>query len=187
MLYELHQEEGEQLAELLDLTGVKRFMDIGGGSGVMSLALLRRHPDLVAVVVDQANVVATGREIAVENGLEKRISFHVADFVEGGIPAGFDMIMECDVGIYSKSLFQKILEALNPGGRFVILDYSFETEAADRMDLMSWGFFACLKNPEFRYETAGELAEMLIDSGFDTISKPRPLMEGLVIEAFKKE
>jgi hypothetical protein len=78
------------------------------------------------------------------------------------------------------------LAALNPGGRFVILDYSFETEAADRMDLMSWGFFASLKNLDFKYETADELAGMLDDSGFDTISESRPLMKGLVIEAFKK-
>jgi predicted TPR repeat methyltransferase len=186
MLYELHQEEAEQLAELLDLTGVKRLMDIGGGSGVMSLALLRRHPELVAVVVDQANVVAAGHEIAIENGMHQRISFHEANFLEDELPTGFDLIIECDVGIYSRSLFQKILAALNPGGRFVILDYSFETEAADRMDLMSWGFFASLKNLDFKYETADELAGMLDDSGFDTISESRPLMKGLVIEAFKK-
>lgn len=186
MLYELHLEEAEQLAESLDMTGAKRLMDIGGGSGVMSMALLRRNPDLEVVVVDQANVVAAGREIAIENGLEKRISYQVANFLVDEIPSGFDMIMECDVGIYKMSLFQKILNALNPGGRFVILDYSFETESASRQDLMSRGFFASLKNPEFRFETSEELAEMLRESGFHPVLDARPLKEGLVIEAYKK-
>jgi hypothetical protein len=76
MLYELHQSEAEELAESLDMSGVGKLMDVGGGSGVMSLALLRKYPDLKVLVVDQANVCVAGREIAVENGMQDRISFH---------------------------------------------------------------------------------------------------------------
>jgi ubiquinone/menaquinone biosynthesis C-methylase UbiE len=185
MLFELHLGEAEQLSELLDLSGVKRLMDIGGGSGVMSLALLRRHPDLTAVVVDQANVCAAGQEIAKENGMEKRISFQVANFLQDEILSGFDMVMECDVGVYSKTFFRKIHRALNPGGRFVILDYQFETEGASRLNLMTRAFFNSLENPEFTFETANELSDMLLESGFQKVLEPRPLMDGLVIEAFK--
>jgi SAM-dependent methyltransferase len=184
MLYELHQGEAVALSESLDLRGIKSLMDIGGGSGVMSLALLRRYPELTAVVVDQVNVAAAGREIAIENGMEQRISFHVANFLQDDLPPGFDLIMECDVGVYNEGLFQKIRDALNPGGRFVILDYQFETEGADRQNLMSRAFFGSLGNPEFRFETAEDLARMLINAGFRSVSEPRPLMEGLVIEAF---
>ncbi len=42
MLYEIHEPIAEELAVRLDLRGVERFMDLGGGSGVVSLALLRR-------------------------------------------------------------------------------------------------------------------------------------------------
>jgi hypothetical protein len=55
-LYEIHRSLAEQLANLLDLRGVKSLLDLGGGSGVVSLALLRKQHDLTSVVVDVENV-----------------------------------------------------------------------------------------------------------------------------------
>lgn len=37
---------------------MRRLMDLSGGSGVVSQALLQRHPELTAAVVDIANVCA---------------------------------------------------------------------------------------------------------------------------------
>jgi len=48
MLYEVHQYLGNELATLLDLTNVRRLMDVGGGSGVVTMALLQKYPDLTA-------------------------------------------------------------------------------------------------------------------------------------------
>ena len=42
MLYEIHVPLAEQLANILDMQGVKRLMDLGGGSGVVTPA--RRNP-----------------------------------------------------------------------------------------------------------------------------------------------
>jgi len=73
MLYELHQPLANELAATVDMTGARRLMDVGGGSGVISLALLRRYPGLTATVVDIQNVCVAGREIAAENGMAERI------------------------------------------------------------------------------------------------------------------
>ncbi len=48
----------ERLAEAVDLSGVRRIMDVGGGSGAVSIALCRRFPHLEAVVADQEPVAA---------------------------------------------------------------------------------------------------------------------------------
>ena len=61
MLYELHHALADELAGCLDMSDVDRVMDLGGGSGVLSMALLRRNPHLTAMVVDVANVCAVGR------------------------------------------------------------------------------------------------------------------------------
>lgn len=185
MLYELHQQEAEQLAGSLDMTCVARLLDIGGGSGVMSSALLRRYPDLEAVVVDQANVVAAGQEITIENGMEGRLTFQVANFLEEEIPQAFDMILECDVGIYSEALFHKFWSALNDGGRLVILDFSFDIETADRLQLVSRQFYQSLNNPDFSFETIDDLKTMLTNAGFRSYSEPKPIGSGLFFESFK--
>lgn len=79
MLYEIHIPLAEQLANLIDLQGVTRLMDLGGGSGVVSFALLRKRQGLTSVVLDVEPVCQVGREIASENRLEKRISYMAAD------------------------------------------------------------------------------------------------------------
>jgi hypothetical protein len=45
-----------------------------------------------------------------------------ADFLQDGLPTGFDMVMLCDVGSFSKVLFHRIYDTLNLKGHLVIVD-----------------------------------------------------------------
>ncbi|MFA5836020.1 MAG: methyltransferase [Bellilinea sp.] len=121
-LYQIHSSFAEQLANMLDLQGVKRLLDLGGGSGVVSFALLRKRDELTSVVVDVESVCKAGRVIALENKLEKRITYLAADFLKDDLPTGFDMVMLCDVGSFSEILFRRIHDVLNLKGRLVIVD-----------------------------------------------------------------
>jgi SAM-dependent methyltransferase len=121
-LYEIHRAFAEQLANILDVRGVNRLLDLGGGSGVVSFALLRKRDELASVVLDVENVCQAGRVIAAENQLERRMTYLVADFLHDDLPTGFDMVMLCDVGSFSESLLCRIHEVLNPKGRLVIVD-----------------------------------------------------------------
>jgi SAM-dependent methyltransferase len=121
-LYEIHRPLAEQLANMLDLRGFKSLLDLGGGSGVVSFALLRKKRDLASVVVDVENVCQAGREIALENKLEERITYLVGDILHDDLPAGFDIVMLCDVGLFSEIIFRKIYDALNVKGMLVIVD-----------------------------------------------------------------
>jgi SAM-dependent methyltransferase len=121
-LYEIHSPLAEQLSNMLDLRGVKSLLDLGGGSGVVSFALLRKQDDLISVVVDAKNVCQVGREIASENSLENRFSYVPADFLQDDLPTGFDMVLLCDVGLFCEIIFQKIYDALNVHGLLVIVD-----------------------------------------------------------------
>jgi tRNA1(Val) A37 N6-methylase TrmN6 len=64
MLFEVHQPlartVSELVGELRDMTRVQHLMDLGGGSGVVSMALLRKYPALRATVVDLENVCVAG-------------------------------------------------------------------------------------------------------------------------------
>lgn len=121
-LYEIHIPLAEQLANMLDLQGVKMLLDLGGGSGAVSFALLRKRHELTSVVVDVESICKAGREIASENRLEERIAYLAADILRDDLPTGFDMVMLCDVGLFSEILFHRIHAALNQKGRLVIVD-----------------------------------------------------------------
>jgi SAM-dependent methyltransferase len=174
MLYELHEPLATDLSTRLNLQGVTRVMDLGGGSGVMSMALLRLHPRLNAVVVDIANVCAAGRRIAEANELQDRISYHPADFLTDDLPSGFDMVLECDVDVYSEALISKIWDALKPGGRFVIIDQLAPEEGTAPPTRVHWAFRGSLGDPRFRFLTADEVKAQLVKAGFE-ISSETPL------------
>ncbi len=169
MLYEIHAPLADELAEFLDLTGVERLMDLGGGSGVVSLALLRRHPGLAATVVDIPNVCAAGRRIAEEVSLGHRIEYHAADFVKEKLPSGFDMVIECDVNVYSEALFRKVYASLNPGGRYVVVDGLAPAEGVAPRERVSWAFQGSLRDPGFSYLTAERIRQMLASTGFESL------------------
>jgi SAM-dependent methyltransferase len=167
LLYEIHRPFGEYLAETLDLRGDERVMDLGGGSGVVSLALLRRHPRLTAVVVEIPAVCAAGREITRDDSAGTRLSFHPADFTVDDLPAGFDLVIECDVSVYSRSLFAKVAAALVPGGRFVIADRQIDAGQVLGPSDALYGFRESLNDPAFAFPTVEDLSRQLADAGLE--------------------
>ncbi|MEE9472878.1 MAG: class I SAM-dependent methyltransferase [Acidimicrobiia bacterium] len=167
MLYEIHVPLAEELAASLPMDGVERLLDVGGGSGVMSFALLRRSPGLEAVVLDIANVCDAGREIAAENSLQDRIEYQVCDFVIDELPAGFDMVLYCDVGRHDEALFRKLHSALSPGGVLVIVNkFGAETGLA-HPSRAHWALLASLSGPAPQRLCVEDVQDMLRTAGFE--------------------
>lgn len=171
MLYEIHLPLAHELAKSLDLHGVRRLLDLGGGSGVNAMALLRQNPQLSAVVVDIPNVCAAGRELAAENALEERVTYQAANFLHEEIPSGFDMILACDVGVNDKALLRKLGAALNPGGRLVIVDQFAPAAGEVPRSWLNWAFLASLENPRFCLSTTDNLKNNLAQAGFQVLSE----------------
>ncbi|MBM3694379.1 MAG: methyltransferase domain-containing protein [Actinobacteria bacterium] len=177
MLYDLHRGLATRLTEALDLAGARRLLDLGGGSGVMSLALLDRHPGLSAVVVDLTPVCAEGRRIAAERGLQDRIEYLEGDFLTADLPGRFDLVLECDVGVYPEALFPRVRGALEPGGRFLIVDLMADAGAELPERELHWGFTAALAGPSEPPMTWARLREVAAAGGFRP-GQERELGEG---------
>jgi SAM-dependent methyltransferase len=171
-LYEIHISFAEQLASMLDLQGVKSLLDLGGGSGVVSFALLRKRDALTSVVVDVESVCQAGREIALENRLEKRITYLAADFLQDDLPTGFDMVMLCDVGSFSEILFRRIHDVLNLKGRLVIVDKFAPCNTIPPPSRLASAFLTSLKYPaqSIDFTTAEVVQTRLQQAGFRDLS-----------------
>ncbi len=170
MLFELHASLAERLARDLPLHEARSLLDIGGGSGVVSIALAHRYPNLAIVVVDIPNVCIAGREIVADHGLGDRIRFEAADLTEDGLPGGFDAAIECDVGLYDVGLFERVRAALGPGGTFIIVDELAPDDAAP-VPHLSWAFLRSLDDPEFAPATVHGVVGMLRQAGFSSVSR----------------
>ena len=180
MLYEIHLPMADEIAKILNMKKVTRLMDLGGGSGVVSIVLLLKYSNITSVVVDIENVCKAGREIAKENSLQDRITYHEADFIHDDIPSGFDMVLVCDVNFYSLEIFNKIKKVLNFGGRLVIIDQFAPADDVVPSSRVHWAFQGSMINPNFVFPTADEVKTMLEKTGFNIFSEnPLPMSESV--------
>jgi len=186
MLFEVHQKLADEVARALDLSGVERMMDLGGNSGVISMALLRKYPELTSTVVDIENVCKAGREIAEEKGFSDRLSHLAAEFMEDELPSGFDLVLQCDVAVYDDELLAKLFRSLKPGGRLVLVDHFSPSENLAPVTRVEWTFLDSLHGPNFGFPTVHEFNSKLSKTGFELIGEPRAIGKGLVLLQARK-
>jgi SAM-dependent methyltransferase len=118
----------EDIAGSLDLSGFKKLLDIGGGSGTYSIAFLKKNPQLQAVLFDLDDVVAMARERLESEGFIDRTVLATGDFYQDDLPTGCDVALLSAI-IHQNSpdenldLYRKVFRALEPGGMLIVRDH----------------------------------------------------------------
>lgn len=157
------------LAAKLDLTGRKRVLDIGAGSGIYASAIVAAHPGVTGVVLDQAPVDRIACKLIEERGVADRVEV-VAGNMFDGLPS------DCDVHLYSnvlhdwgipevQALLKVSYEALPSGGLLIIHD-AFINEAKDGP--LHVAEYSCLlmHSTQGKCYSTGEYAALLAEAGF---------------------
>ncbi len=80
------------------------------------------------------------------------------------------MVIECDVGVYNEELFKKVQEALSPGGRYVIIDQFAPVIGMAPSSRIAWALQGSLRDSDFTYPTAEEIASKLENSGYSLVT-----------------
>ncbi|MDO5725055.1 MAG: class I SAM-dependent methyltransferase, partial [Tissierellia bacterium] len=97
-----------------------KFLDLGGGSGMMSIELAKAFPNSKGVVFDDPDVLEIAKEFILDENMEDRIEIIGGDFLTDDIGSGYDLIIACGVFHFAKSsldnFFEKIYNALKADG-----------------------------------------------------------------------
>ncbi|MGB9956291.1 methyltransferase [Haloferax prahovense] len=106
--------------------GATRLVDIGGGHGLYAFELCRRHPNLSAIVFDVPGAVETLRNDVppdVVDSIDTRAGDYRTDDLgdEYDVALLFNVIHAHDPA-ENRALFERVADALAPGGRLVVLD-----------------------------------------------------------------
>lgn len=117
----------------LDLSGVSRVLDVGGGSGAYAMAFVRAKPGIRATVFDLPNVVSLTREYLEREGVADKVSTAAGDYNRNDLGHGYDLVYLCAI-IHSNSpeensrLIAKCARALNPGGQVAVQDFIMDED-----------------------------------------------------------
>jgi ubiquinone/menaquinone biosynthesis C-methylase UbiE len=117
-----------QVVASLDLGGVSRVLDVGGGSGAYAMAFARARGDIHAVVFDLPAVVPLAEEYIRHGGLADRVKTVAGDFEADPLGGAFDLaflsaILHGNSAAQNRALLRKAAEALNPRGQLVVQDF----------------------------------------------------------------
>ncbi len=116
------------VVEKLELEDHKSMIDVGGGSGVYTIAMLRAAPAMRATIFDLVPVVQIAKEKLTEATLVDRCTFVAGDYNNDPLPGGHDLALLSAV-IHSNSanqnvaLYKNVFNALVEGGKIVIRDF----------------------------------------------------------------
>jgi predicted O-methyltransferase YrrM len=175
----------------IGVSGVRRLLDVGGGSGTYTIAFLDAEPRMEATLFDLPPVIHMARERLEASGMQERVRLVAGDYRTDALPAGHDLafvsaIIHQNSPAENKALFRKIYDALVPGGRIVVRDHLL---SPDRTRPRSGALFAVnmlVGTKGGNSYTEDEVREALQEAGFVNIKtiQPDARMDGLM-EGFK--
>jgi SAM-dependent methyltransferase len=157
------------VADRAPLANARLLLDVGGGTGIYSIACLQKYPGLRAIVFDRPEVLKVAAEMAAAYGVADRLECRPGDMFRDPLPGEADIILlsnilhDWDVP-ECRALVQRCAEVLPPGGRLLIHDV-FLNDALDGplpIALYSAALF-CLT--EGRAYSAAEYRSWLSEAG----------------------
>lgn len=181
----------DEVAETITVpSGAERFIDVGGGHGLYSFELCRRHPELSATIFDLPGAVEA---VSVPADLGGRIDTTVGDYHTDDLGEGYDLALLFNVihaqdAADNTALFRRVADALAPRGQIIVLDQwsgSGRTPVSRAyLRFIALTYLTTLDADIYPYE---DVKSWLEEAGFTDVSSTSvgPLSGQAIVEARK--
>lgn len=159
----------ERLPECAQL---ERVLDLGGGPGLVAIALAERLPGLTGVVFEYPEAAEVAADNIQRAGLGERLQAVGGDLNDDDIGRGFDLIWCSSVLHFVHDLpgmLRRLHAALRPGGLLVCCHAEVPDERQAAAQVLPYYLHMRLQGRHVLAE--GELAHMLQGIGFSTVQQ----------------
>jgi len=119
-----------------------KVLDLGGGSGVLSIEFIRNFPNSTAYVFETSEVACISKKIIEKNDMQDKIFVLEGDFNVDAIGDGYDLIIAS--GIFNfvnmdiTEFICKLSDALVLNGYLLIIGSFFENEEYHKEHILNW-------------------------------------------------
>ena len=191
-MFEIGYGTAKALADKLDMKGVVKMADIGGGPAQYPIAFAAKHLDIGFIVADYPNTVKVAREYIKKYHLSNRIKAVECEFFdvpELGIGDDYDMALLSQV-LHAAgeekcmALIAKTYRILKPGGRIVINENALNDDRVSPPPPLIFAINMLVNNLGKTY-TVGEMKSWLKKAGFRKIKSERLHERSVIIQGTK--
>ncbi len=153
----------------LDLRGIERVLDLGGGPGTYAMALAKKG--IQVTIMDFPETLKIARRLIRRSGLSARIRLVPGDFTSDDLKNGFDLIFISQIfhaydAAACMSMLSKSHDALNPGGTVVVQEFLLnETRTAPLWSAL-FAINMLVNTPGGRSYTPREMMAWMKKTGF---------------------
>lgn len=168
----------------VDLTGRKKLLDLGGGSGAYSIVATKTYPGLKAIVLDLPPVAVVANEYIAANDAADRVSTLPGDFTSTEFPSGVDVVvMASNLPQYEPDLIRlvvrKAFAALEPGGEMHLIGETLHDDRNGPLSAALWGLNEAVQGSTGLAHTEAEVKGYLQGAGFADVAV-HPFVPGVL-------
>jgi len=162
---------------MIRFSGIRRLLDVGGGSGAFLGQVLRRHSHVSGLLFDLPGVLPSAESHLARQGLLGRVAFCPGDFRHDALPAGADAAALIRV-LYDHedatvaALLSNVYEALPQGGRLIVSEPMSGGDAPDRAGDVYFAFYTMAMGTG-KVRSAEDIAALCRAAGFEGVRIPR--------------
>ena len=175
-MHEASVASAEFLMSQIDLSGVRRMLDVGGGPGSYCFAAVRHNRAVKATVFDLPDTLKVTRKFIREHDMEEHVDTAAGDFTKDDLPGGYDLVLLSQV-LHSypppqcKALVAKAAQALNPGGRLIVNEFALDESRTQPTAAVLFSVNMLVNTQGGSAYTRSEITRWMRDAGLTDIEE----------------
>lgn len=172
------RERAQSVVQAVGSEGIRRMLDLGGGSAAYSIAFAKAIPGLQADVLDVPEVLPLTQDFIRKAGLSERVHTRPGDMLHDPLGEGYDLILLSAIcHMFSpeenRALFRRVCAALAPNGRLVVQDFILEPDKTAPRFAALFALNMLVGTRAGSSYSEPEYADWLRDAGFEEMRRVR--------------
>jgi precorrin-6B methylase 2 len=167
--------EGEALARSYDFSPHLELLDVGAGTGAMTVSILKRYPHLRAILFDRPPVCEIAARNLRQHGMADRVGLQSGDFFRDLLPDTADVLLLSGIlhnwsPANAESILRQCHRAMKPGTTLLISEQILNEQktAPPLTTLCSLNMLVMMGGA--REYSGAEFEKMLSATGFDRVA-----------------
>jgi predicted O-methyltransferase YrrM len=175
-MFNLAMQLAPQLVPVVDLSGCRRLLDLGGGPGTYAIHFCRQYPELTATVMDLPATRPFAEKTIRRMDMDDRVTFTSGDYLQEELPENFDAawlshILHGEAEENSREIIDKTFRCLNPGAKIVIHEFILDDSRDRPLFPALFSLNMLLGTEGGRAYSQGQLTDMMRSAGFVKIQR----------------